>query len=102
VIPLIADNLDALVELCRHYRGERLELVGSAAGGEFDRERSDLDFVVQFAQMPPVEHADCYFGLLLSLERLFGRQVDLLEAGAISNPYVRRSIDASRVLLYAA
>jgi predicted nucleotidyltransferase len=52
--------------------------------------------------MEPGDHADSYFGLLFDLEELFGRSVDLLEATAIKNRYVRRSIEATKELLYAA
>lgn len=102
MIPLIEENLDALRELWRRYNVERLDLCGSAAVADFDPERSDIDFVVQFAEMPPVAHKDCYFGLLFDLEDLLARSIDLLEATAVRNRYVRRSIDATKVLLCAA
>ena len=40
--------------------------------------------------MNPVEHVEAYFGLL---EGLFGRRVDLVEIGAVRNPYLRREIE---------
>jgi hypothetical protein len=50
--------------------------------------------------MSPVEHARSFFGLLGSLEQLFGCRVDLLEPKAIENPYLLRSIEESRQTLY--
>ena len=42
------------------------------------------------------------FGLLESLEALFGRHVDLVVASAITNPYFQETVEKSRTLLYAA
>ena len=99
---LVRDRLPQLAELCRRFGVRRLELFGSAADGRFDPRRSDLDFLVEFQPHPVDGAADRYFGLLEALERLFGRPVDVLDATAIRNPYLRRSIAASRALLYAA
>lgn len=90
-----------LERLCRQYRVRRLELFGSAATGR-DTAESDLDFLVEFEALLSGEYADTYFGLLESLERLFDRPVDLVVASAIRNPYLRRSIDENKALIYAA
>lgn len=102
MIALLKDRQERIAGLCRRYRVARFAVFGSAAAGTFDPSTSDLDFLVSFTAMPPAEHADAYFGLLEGLEALFGREVDLIEEDAVENPYVRRSIEASRVPLYAA
>jgi uncharacterized protein len=102
VLTLIEQHRDDIAALCDRYRVARLAVFGSAATDTFDPAGSDLDFVVTFLPLPPVEHSDAYFGLLAELERLFGRRVDLIEENAIRNPYFRRSLEASRVPLYAA
>jgi predicted nucleotidyltransferase len=53
-----------LGHICAHRNVSRLALFGSAASGEFDAGKSDLDFAVEFAPMPPTEHKRAYFGLL--------------------------------------
>ncbi|MBA2693793.1 MAG: nucleotidyltransferase domain-containing protein [Rubrobacter sp.] len=87
--------------LCERHRVERLALFGSAARDDFDPENSDLDFSVKFPPMTPEEHAASYFGLVEDLERLFGRRVDLVEIGAVRNPYLRRSIEEGQETVYA-
>jgi uncharacterized protein len=72
---------------------EPLTLFGSALRDDFDADRSDLDFSVGFQPMIPRQHAESYFGLLEDLEDLFGRLVDLVEIGAVRNPYLRREIE---------
>lgn len=92
---------DTLRGLCKRYRVRRLEVFGSATSDRFNEE-SDLDFLVDLEPMPPAEHADAYFSLLEELQDLFSRNVDLVEIGAVQNPYFLRSVNESRQLIYAA
>ena len=46
---LIADKQEEIAAICHRHRVERLEVFGSAARGtDFDPERSDIDFLVEF------------------------------------------------------
>jgi len=88
--------------LCRRYRVARLDVFGSAAEGDFDETRSDLDFLVDFQdgyQDPPFGR---YFDFLAALKSLLGREVDLVETRAIKNPYFAQAVNKTRKLLYAA
>ncbi len=98
----IDDKQDELAELCRRFEVERLDLFGSAAGNDFDADRSDLDFLVRFRPCSPGEHYERYFGLLEALQSLFNRQIDLVESDALRNPYLIREVETSRVPLYAS
>jgi len=69
---------------------------------DFDPEKSDLDFAVEFPSMSPSEHSEVYFGLLEDLETLFARKVDLVEISAVRNPYLRRKFEERQETLYAA
>ncbi len=91
-----------LKALCEWCGIERLALFGSALRDDFDPEKSDLDFSVTLSPMSPERHAAAYFGLLDDLEGLFGRRVDLVEIGAVRNPYLRRSIEEEQETVYAA
>jgi hypothetical protein len=77
----------------------RLDVFGSAATGAF-RDGSDLDFVATFSDTTPGTYADRYLDFAEALEALFGRKVDLLTERAIRNPYFRRSVDATRQVVY--
>jgi predicted nucleotidyltransferase len=100
--PSVAEHRHEIVEVCRRYRVRRLELFGSAAGEHFDRNRSDVDFLVEFEPLADGEHADAYFGLLESLTAILNRPVDLVMIRAIRNPYFLEAIEPTRTLLYAA
>jgi predicted nucleotidyltransferase len=103
MISLIEEKLEAIRALCREFGIVRLDLFGSAATGEFDPETSDIDFLVEYP--PGYDFGPWlarYFELQERLEELLGRDVDLVMAKAPRNPWVIRSIDESRRLLYAA
>jgi len=91
-----------LIELCRKYHVRRLEVFGSATGSDFDEESSDIDLLVEFEDMPHADRADAYLGFLMAAKALLQRHVDLVEVGAVRNPYLRRGIEKSRELVYAA
>lgn len=98
----ITARKEELAQLCRRYRVHELDLFGSAASGAEKPGVSDLDFLVEFEPLPQGGYADNYFGLLESLESLFGRPVDLVVASAIRNPYFRQSVEQTKAKLYAA
>jgi len=93
---------EELRALCRRFHVRRLDLFGSAARGDFDPEHSDIDFLVEFDRSAPLHPFDSYFGLKEALEELLGRSVDLVEAGAVRNPYLKASIEASREPIFGA
>ncbi|HEX4797353.1 MAG TPA: nucleotidyltransferase domain-containing protein [Humisphaera sp.] len=102
MIDLIEQHREQLLALCRTYDVRRLDLFGSAVRADFNPEDSDLDFVVEFNNFTIHNAADRYFDLLFDLEALFGRKIDLIIESSIRNPYLRKSIEADRVNLYAA
>ena len=99
---IVDTRRDELAALCRQFGVQRLEVFGSAARDDFDEARSDVDLLVKFAESPDNRGLAPYFDLKVALERLFSRDVDLVEAGTVRNPYVRADIDRHRQLLYGA
>lgn len=102
VIPAFSEHADELHQLCVRFHVLRLGLFGSAAAAHDFDETSDLDFIVEFQQIPIADYANAYFGLHESLEELFGRPVDLVVESAIKNPYFREAVEETRTSLYAA
>jgi predicted nucleotidyltransferase len=99
---LVEERRSEVQVLCRRYGVLRLDLFGSAATGQDRSGQSDLDFLVEFLPLAPGRYADAYFGLLESLQDLFGRPVDLVVASSIKNPYFRETVERTKALLYAA
>lgn len=102
MIALVEQNRPAIAALCSRFGVQSLEVFGSAADGSFDPSHSDIDFLVEFRQ----DHAGSlfhrYFGLLEALEQLFQRKIDLVSAGAASNPYFLAAVNQSRQTVYAS
>ena len=91
---------DQVHSLCEKHHVRQLEVFGSAASDSEGAPR-DLDFVVEFEALTPVDHASAYFGLLADLRDLFRRSVDLVESSAIRNPYFVESVNQTRTVIYA-
>lgn len=100
MIQLVEDQKQNIADLCRKYEVRRLDLFGSAARGEFQPEKSDLDFIVQFARTGYAGYADAFLDFAEALERLLGSKVDLLTERMIRNPYFRASVEATRQIIY--
>jgi predicted nucleotidyltransferase len=84
-------------KICKELSLRRLDLIGSAARGDFG-EKSDVDVLVTFEGDERL--FDRYFELKQCLERLFNRKVDVIEERAIKNPYFKKSIERDRVKIY--
>jgi predicted nucleotidyltransferase len=103
MIDEIALHRDELGVLCRHFHVQRLDLFGSAGRGDFDPLRSDIDFLVEFDRShPDALSLKTFMRLKEALEALFGRSVDLVETGAVRNPYLKADIERSRESLFEA
>lgn len=102
MIPAILSHRPELGALCR-FHVKRLDLFGSAADGSFDERRSDLDFLVEFDRNhPDALSLKVFLDLKASLESLFGRPIDLVEANALRNRYLKASIDEAREPVFEA
>lgn len=91
----------AIARACRAHGVARLTVFGSATTERFDPARSDVDFLVEFSPGSDDPFED-YFGLKEDLERLLGRDVDLVMVTAVRNPYFFEATKATAEQLYAA
>ena len=103
MLGLIQQNIEAIRSLCHEYQVTRLEIFGSTTRADFDPQHSDIDFLVEFA--PGTDLGPWmarFFELQNRLETLLGRKVDLVMTTGVRNPYLLRSINQDRRVLYAA
>lgn len=96
---LVEQHIDQVKALCDLHKVETLFVFGSVLGNQFT-DSSDIDFVVGFKNVDLYDYADNYLAFKAGLEDIFNRSVDLLEESAVKNPILRKSIDASKVLVY--
>jgi len=88
----VSSKRDALAELSRRFHVRRLEVFGSAARGEdFDAQRSDADFLIEFEPGCDPGLAG-FMDIKEALEQTVGRPVDLVDRLAVerSRNYIRR------------
>ena len=86
ILAILSDN----DELLRVRGVRRIGLFGSFARNQ-GRARSDLDFLVEFEQPT----FDNFMNLAFSLEKLFGRHVDLITSDGLSDhvrPYIEKEV----------
>src|SRR5512139_2878215 len=97
----LEQNRQAVIRACERFGVNRLYVFGSALREDYQPSDSDIDLLVEFGPDESYALVDAYFGLLDELRELLGN-VDLVMAGAVKNPYIARTIDREKQLLYAA
>lgn len=98
MLELVREKLPEIAEACRRYHVRQLELFGSAAAGNFKPETSDLDFLVVFQH----GHSADSLSLLIDLQDLFGRDVDVIDIRVARNPFFVAEALKHREIVYVA
>ena len=100
ISPVIQPHLEAIRALCQEYGVARLEVFGSAQTDQFDPERSDIDFLVEY---PPGYDYGPWLGrfqdLKAALAEVVGRKVDLVMTSAIRRDGFRREAAKTRTVV---
>lgn len=92
-------NIEDLKKLCATYNVEKMYLFGSALNSNFNKE-SDIDLLVKFKSIELSKYFDNYMDFKENLEKLFGRDVDLVEEQTLKNPILIKAINKSKELIY--
>ncbi len=95
----ITSNMDQIKILCNLYSVRALFAFGSITTDKYQK-NSDIDLVVDIDSSDPITYSDNYFSLKFQLEQLLNRKIDLLEQKAINNPFLKKQIDQTKVLVY--
>jgi predicted nucleotidyltransferase len=96
---IIDRNIEELKKLCTLYNVEKMYLFGSILNANFNKE-SDIDFLVKFKTIEISTYFDNYMDFKENLEKLLGREVDLVEEQTLRNPILINSINKSKELIY--
>jgi uncharacterized protein len=98
---IVANRRIEISALCRRHGVQRLEVFGSAARGiDFRPEESDVDFLVTYQHRKKRDALQQFFGLRDALSELLRCPVDLIEPGAVVNPYVKEEINRHRETVF--
>jgi predicted nucleotidyltransferase len=98
-LQIVEKNIEKIRCLCEKHKVSELFVFGSVITEKFNPE-SDIDFLVDFDSMNVFDYAENYFDLKFALEDILDRKVDLLELKAIKNPFLKQSIDATKIMIY--
>jgi uncharacterized protein len=86
--------------LCQKHKVKLLYGFGSSVTDRFDNSKSDIDLLVEIDEPDPIERGDKLMSLWDNFEFFFKRKVDMLTASSIRNPYLKKSIDSTKILIY--
>lgn len=102
MIPLIEDNMPAILDACKKYHVRSLYLVGSATTEDRFTDNSDVDFLYRFRKedIGEMDYADNYFDFLFYLQDLLNRKVDLVAEERMKNRFFIESINRSKLKIY--
>src|SRR5579862_7123502 len=89
-------DLGAIQNFCNKWKIKELCLIGSVLREDF-RPDSDIDFLVDFENCPPVNAYDLFDEIRMreELSQIVGREVDLVDKSAIessSNRFIRAEL----------
>lgn len=95
----LKDHIEQIKQLCNAYHVKSLFAFGSVVSDKL-KPTSDIDLIVDIDSKDPIDYSDNYFALKFQLENIFKRPIDLLEDKALKNPFLKKQIDNTKVLVY--
>lgn len=106
---LFEDNKEKIIALCKSHFVKELSTFGSINTDKFNSE-SDIDFlyIIDIEKFDnwatgSYDYTDNLLSLESSLRNLLNRKIDLMPAGVINhNKYMKKTIEQSKKLIYAA
>ncbi len=99
---ILENRKEDLKRICQDLKIKRLYAFGSVVSDKFN-EKSDIDFLISFADNLTVEeYTNNYFSLHYRLRGLFNREIDIVAESTLSNPYFIESINETKELIYEA
>lgn len=96
----ILNRLIDFKTLCKDHKVKYLYAFGSSVTDKFNPATSDIDLLVEIDTRDPLERGEKLISLWDTFEEFFHRKVDLLTESSIRNPYLKKSIDSTKILIY--
>lgn len=88
------------LSLCKTHNVKNLYAFGSAVTENFDETLSDIDLLIEIDNDDPIERGENLMSIWDKFEQFFQRKVDLLTNSSVKNPILKKSIDATKILIY--
>lgn len=97
---IILGRKQEFFRLCKSHNVSTLFAFGSVVTDRFDEAQSDIDLLVELDEPDPLLKGEKLMSLWDGFEVFFQRKVDLITKKALENPFLIKSIDDSKVLIY--
>ena len=96
----ISKKRNDFIFLCKNHKVKYLYAFGSSVSEKFDTKRSDIDLLIEIDSKDPIDRGEMLLSIWDLFEDFFNRKVDLLTDSSIRNPFLRKNIDSTKVLIY--
>ena len=96
----IKKQVNEFTSVCKLHKVKYLYAFGSSTNDSFNSITSDIDLLVEIDDLDPIERGEKLISLWDTFEVFFHRKVDLLTESSIRNPYLRKNIDNTKILIY--
>lgn len=96
----IQNKMADFLTLCKAHNVKKLYAFGSSITNQFNEETSDIDLLIEIDNDDPIELGENMMNIWDKFEEFFQRKVDLLTFTSIKNPILKKSIDATKILIY--
>ncbi len=93
------NHIEQIRSLCSLHHVKSLFAFGSVVSDQL-RPDSDIDMLIDIDSSDPLEYSDNYFAVKFNLENILRRPVDLLEDKSLKNPFFKKQVDSTKVLIY--
>jgi len=87
-------------ELCDEHHVRKLYAFGSSLTDAFDNAESDIDLMVEINEHDPIKKGGLLLDFYTSMEHFFDRKVDMLTDQPLKNPYLKKEVDNTKMLIY--
>jgi predicted nucleotidyltransferase len=91
---------EKIEEFCLRWKIVEFSLFGSVLRDDFDPD-SDVDILISLSEDADLDLYD-WITMIEELEKIFGREVDLVEKSTLRNPFRRNAILTNREIIYAS
>jgi len=91
---------EKIEEFCLRWKIAEFSLFGSVLRDNFDLD-SDIDILVSLSEDADLDLYD-WVTMIEELEKIFEREVDLVEKSTLRNPFRRHAILTNREIIYAS
>jgi predicted nucleotidyltransferase len=93
--------LPLIISLFEKHKVKNAYLFGSVITDQFDEEKSDVDFLVNFIEgIDPLEKGELLWNLRFSLEDNLKRPIDLITESSLKNPFFIDEVNETKVKIY--